>query len=78
MLKIPVKVLSFERITSAEQQVFWETQSSEDQSEPVPAGTKPVAPVQQPPTQISKETFSVYHGIAKASRLSESCMKTII
>lgn len=78
MLEMPVKVVSVESITSAEQQVFCEMQRSEDQSEPVPPGTKPVTPRQQPPAQISKETFSVYHGIEKASYFSESCMKLII
>lgn len=78
VLEIPVKLFSFEKITSAEQQAFWEMQSSEDQSEPVPPGMKPIAPVQQPSAQISKEAFSIYHRIAKASCISESCMKTII
>lgn len=77
MLEMPVKVVSVESITSAEQ-VFCEMQRSEYQSEPVPPGTKPVTPGQQPPAQISKETFSVYRGIEKASYFSESCMKLII
>jgi len=77
MLEIPVKVFSFKRISSSEQKAFWEMQISEDQSKPVPSGTKPIAPMQQPPTQISKETFSVYHVIAKPSHFSEPYMKMI-
>lgn len=47
ILEIPVKVFSFERITLAEQ-VFWEMQSSEDQTEPVTPGTKPGATTYNP------------------------------
>lgn len=46
MLEIPVKVFSFE-ITSAEQQVFWEMQSSENHRKSVTLDTKSAKPVQQ-------------------------------